>query len=74
MRSVYFIRFKDGSFQSSPSGRVTNPELAACWREREKEQVTAAAKQLGGDAVLYARNADGRLAPVVLAKVLPYPS
>jgi hypothetical protein len=73
MRPVYLIRFADGTFQSSPSGRVTNPELAACWREIEKDAAVTVAGRLGGEAVLYGRNAAGRLAPVVLAKVLPFP-
>jgi hypothetical protein len=74
MKPVYLIRFADGTFQGSLSERVTNPELAGCYREIEKNRAEDIAAMLGGEAVLYGRNEKGRLAPVVLATVLAFPT
>jgi len=63
---LYLILFFDGKFQSSPSGRVSNPELAACWRECEVQKAMEAAAQLGGKAVLYRYDENSRLVPVVI--------
>ena len=64
--NLYLIRFFDGTFQSSPSGRVTNPELAACWRVVEAQKALEVAARMGGMAVLYQRDENQRLVPVVI--------
>ncbi len=64
--NIYLIRFFDGTFQSSPSGRVTNPELAACWRVVEAQKALEVAAQVGGKAVLYRYDEDRRLVPVAI--------